>query len=245
VPVSRKLLIVDDHVDLAENLAEIFADSGYAVDIATSAEAALDKLRSSSYGGLITDFRLPGRSGVELVRELRRARIPVPVVMVSAFADSAVVAEAEEAGALEVLPKPLDFRRLFNLVEEFVRERRAILVIEDDADLGENLVEALKESGIEHVIYGGSAECALSLRELPRLALLDVVLPDQNGVEVARRLLARDPNLRVVFMTGYAEKAREALGQVLPELAAQESRVLTKPVDLESLIVLIGEAMSS
>lgn len=245
MPVLPKLLIVDDHVDLAENLAEIFSNSGYAVDIATSAEAALEKLQTSSYGGLITDFRLPGRSGVELVRELRRARISVPVVMVSAFADPRVVAEAEEAGALEVLQKPVDFPRLFNLVKEFARERRAVLVIEDDPDLGENLVEALREGGIEHVILGDTAESALSQRGLPRMALVDIVLPDQNGVEVARRLLARDPSLRIVFMTGHAEKAREALGQFLPELAVEEDRVLTKPVDLNSLILLVGKALSS
>lgn len=241
----NKLLIVDDHLDLAENLAEIFGESGYFVDVASNAETALEMLRTSSYGGVITDFRLPGRSGVQLIQELRRAQIAVPVVMVSAFTDPGVVAEAEEAGALEVLSKPIDFSRLFNLVEEFTRERRAVLIVEDDPDLAANLADALKGTGIDHIILGGTGESALSQRELPRLALVDVILPDKSGIEIARRLLARDPRLHVVFMTGYAEKAREAIDQLLPELALQQDRVLTKPVDVKSLILLLGSTLSS
>lgn len=239
-----RLLIVDDHVDLAENLAEILIDAGYEADIAETAEQALERLSGTEYQGVITDFRLPGRSGVDLLVELRRAGHQLPVVMVSAFADGDVVARAEQVGALEVLPKPVDFDRLFTLVAEFERGRESVLVVDDNQDLAANFAEALRSRGLDPVIVSSSAAAALSHRALPRVAVLDVRLPDQSGIELAKRLLARDPKLQIVFVTGYAEEAREVVQQVLPDLAPakREPAILTKPVDLELLVVRVGEA---
>ena len=149
--IARALLIVDDHVDLAENLAEILIDAGYQADIAETAEEALERFAAADYQGVITDFRLPGRSGVELVVELRRAGYALPVVMVSAFADSDVVAEAEQVGALDVLPKPVDFDRLFSLVQEFERGKRSVLVVDDNEELAADFAEALRLRGLEPV----------------------------------------------------------------------------------------------
>lgn len=112
------LLIVDDHIDLAENLAEILELSGHSCQIVASAEQALAALHGRAFAGVITDLRLPGLSGLELLNHLRREGNAIPLILVSAFASDAVVEQAQAAGALGVLNKPVNLERLQRLVAE-------------------------------------------------------------------------------------------------------------------------------
>src|SRR5262245_59201438 len=105
-----KILVVDDNVELAENLAEILGTVGYEAAVAASAEAASAALGASGCDAVITDFKLPGRSGAELIAGLREAGSNVPVVVISAYTDATMVDRAEAAGAVDVLPKPVDIR---------------------------------------------------------------------------------------------------------------------------------------
>src|SRR4051812_6411055 len=78
IPMTiRSVLIVDDNQDLAENIAEILSMRGFATEIATSAEEALPKALPDGPGIVVSDFRLPGMSGADLIREIRRARSTV------------------------------------------------------------------------------------------------------------------------------------------------------------------------
>lgn len=113
---AGKILVVDDHVDLAENVAEILEGMGYVTVVVTSAEAALARLLHDDVAALITDYRLPGRSGAQLIRELRQRGRAIPAVVMSAYTDDDTIAEARSAGALAVLAKPLELDRLVQLV---------------------------------------------------------------------------------------------------------------------------------
>lgn len=113
---AGKILVVDDNVALAENVAEILEHSGYSTAIAASAEAALERMAQLDVTGLVTDYRLPGRNGAQLIAEIRRRGSVMPAVVMSAFADDDTIAEARTAGALEVLAKPLEFERLMAVV---------------------------------------------------------------------------------------------------------------------------------
>ena len=245
MPDGRRLLIVEDDVDLAENLAEILESAGYQPVVAHSAEEALDALDTESIDGVITDFRLPGLGGVDLITQLRDRGLPVPVVMISAFMDRRVAEQAEAAGALEVLHKPVNLDRLFQLVQMFCEPRGEVLIVEDNTELAENVAEALAGKGMETAI-GSSAESALGRRTLPRVALVDLRLPDQDGIEVARRLRARDPSIEIIFVTGFGDELKERLagaGLGLPG-AARQPTLLTKPIDLQELVEHVRAAVS-
>jgi DNA-binding response OmpR family regulator len=109
------VLIVDDNQDLAENIAEILSLKGFTSEIATSAEEALPMALPDGPAILVTDFRLPGMTGADLVREIRRTRGALRAVVISAYTDDGTISAAKNAGA-DFLPKPVDFASLSRLL---------------------------------------------------------------------------------------------------------------------------------
>lgn len=231
------LLLVEDDPDLAENLLEILQGLDWEVELAESAEQALEMLSERSFVGVITDFRLPGLGGIELISRLRRAGTQVPVVLMSAFMDDSAAAQAERAGALDVLAKPVDLTRLFRALEAFAKAEGQVLIVEDNAALAENVAEALRGEGLTPVVAPDGSD-ALSRRSLPRVALVDLRLPDLDGVEVARRLYARDPSIKILFVTAYGDEVRTDLERALAELPCVDpgQPCLHKPFDLPELV---------
>jgi DNA-binding NtrC family response regulator len=114
---ARRVLIVDDNVGLAENIAEILGIDGHATVVAASAEEALAMSFANDPEVIVTDYRLPGINGAELVRQFRKLRTPFCAVVISAYTDERTMREAKDAGA-EFVAKPVDFRLLSRLVRE-------------------------------------------------------------------------------------------------------------------------------
>jgi DNA-binding response OmpR family regulator len=112
---AASVLVVDDNQDLADNIAEILGMRGLAALVAGSAEEALPKALPEGPELIVTDFRLPGMSGAELVRRVRQQRQAVRAIVISAYTDDMTVAAAREVGAA-FLPKPVDLGALARLI---------------------------------------------------------------------------------------------------------------------------------
>jgi DNA-binding NtrC family response regulator len=106
-----RVLIVDDNLGLAENIAEILEGEGHATDIASSAEEALPKVLTRTFGVVVTDFRLPGMNGIDLIRTVRQHGMNVVAIVISAVLDERTAEAAQLMGA-RFLEKPLDFVNL-------------------------------------------------------------------------------------------------------------------------------------
>ena len=104
---GRRYLVVDDNRPLAENLAEILETSGAEVDVEVDPEAALRRLRTRRYSALVTDMRMPGLGGAELLAAARMADPALPALVVTAFIGDADLARVERMGVLATLPKPV------------------------------------------------------------------------------------------------------------------------------------------
>jgi DNA-binding response OmpR family regulator len=111
----KSVLVVDDNQDLAENIAEILSLRGFIATVATSAEEALPMALPEGPELLVTDFRLPGMTGAELVQQIRRQRQAVRAIVISAFTDELTVAAAKDAGA-DFLAKPVDLGALSRIL---------------------------------------------------------------------------------------------------------------------------------
>ena len=113
----RRVLIIDDNVSFAENIAEILQIDGHLTDIAASAEEAFPMALKSEPDVVVTDYRLPGISGVDFVKKFRRTWTGLLAVVVSAYSDERTVTESRDAGAT-FMAKPIDFKLLTRLVRE-------------------------------------------------------------------------------------------------------------------------------
>ena len=109
---GRAVLVVDDNVALAENVGEILESAGYVVEIAASAEEALLSAFSGRVAFIVTDYRLPGLNGAELIVRVRMRGQEVRAVIISASSDEGTMTAAYGAGIVDFIPKPIDFSRL-------------------------------------------------------------------------------------------------------------------------------------
>jgi CheY-like chemotaxis protein len=115
----RRVLIVDDNVAFAENLAEIVSDAGVAeAVVADSGSRALELLGIDRFDAMVTDMKMPRMSGAELIRRAREAHPALPILVITAFIGDDDLSIAERQGLLSVLPKPAPMRQLLDLIAQ-------------------------------------------------------------------------------------------------------------------------------
>lgn len=107
-----------------------------------------------------------------------------------------------------------------------------ILLAEDDNDMRRFLVKALERAGYEVIDFDNGAGAYERLREEPfSLLLTDIVMPEMDGIELARRATEIDPDLKVMFITGFAAVALNPDSH-----APRDAKVLSKPFHLRELV---------
>jgi DNA-binding NtrC family response regulator len=117
---AKKILVVDDEPEAVELMAAILRDDGYMVDTASTAEEALDRFRSETYHLLITDLFLPGKSGVDLTKQVHEGCPATAIVLITGHATVKTAVAALKRGASDYIKKPVNAKRL--------RERVATLL---------------------------------------------------------------------------------------------------------------------
>ena len=234
MPTSvASILIVDDDADTCQNLADILGDLGYQTEIAHDGLTAMQLIRARPYDIALLDFKMPGMNGLELYRAIKRERPETVAIVVSAYTDPATRTEAMGVGAAEVLTKPVDFPRLLGLVERAIGQP-LVLVVDDDPDLCLSLWDILREQGYRVGLTHDGHSAAEHLRSRQfKVVLIDMRLPDGNGVAVAREVREANPEARTIIITGYREELNQLVQQAVEEGA---DAVCYKPFDVPKLL---------
>jgi len=121
VPLKgARVLVVDDAADYATILTEVLKPHGIEVVVAGSVEQALVLLQSERIDLVVTDLNLPGASGIDLIREVRRRDELLPIILVTGSGSVHHAVEALKEGANDYLQKPLDPVRLIALTRELL-----------------------------------------------------------------------------------------------------------------------------
>ena len=126
VAPTGRVLIVDDHRNVREAMADILRQAGHTVDGLSSAAEALDTLATESYDVIITDLQMPGMTGLEFIRRLESTRHGAQILMVTAYASVTTAVDAIRHGAFDYIEKPFGVEQLEQLVERALLHGQAL-----------------------------------------------------------------------------------------------------------------------
>ncbi len=183
---EQRLLVVEDDADQRRLVASILRAEGWTVAEAGSVGEALDELARSPVDLVLTDWKLPGRDGLELLAEVRARGTETAFVMMTAYGTIAHAVAAVRAGADDYLVKPFERQALLLAVERTLRQRRL-------ADENRRLAEEVADRDRLVDLVGSAPSMQQLFRRVEKLAGTDatVLLAGESGTgkELAARAL--------------------------------------------------------
>lgn len=120
------LLLVEDKNELRAMLKKALERAGYEVDAAPDGTAAIQKVRARRYLVVITDLKMPGASGLDVLRETKQADPTIPVLLLTAFGSVEEAVTAMKEGAFDFLQKPVDLDHLKLLVQRAAQQQELL-----------------------------------------------------------------------------------------------------------------------
>lgn len=116
----KKILIVDDNKFLRFTLIELIEDSGLECMAVGNGISALIEVKKNLYGLVILDLKLPGMSGIEILKKIKEFNNTLPVIMLSAYGDLKSVVESIKNGAYDFVTKPFDNDSMIILIKKIL-----------------------------------------------------------------------------------------------------------------------------
>jgi two-component system OmpR family response regulator len=175
----RRILVIEDDLETAEQLAESLTSNGYEVDLAADGKVGLDRARSAEYVVMTIDRMLPGIDGLAIIQRLREEGILTPALIVSAMGEVDDRVRGLRAGGDDYLVKPFVFKELLARVEALAR-RSATVVKETVLRAGD-----LELDLVSRTVNRSGREITLKPREFQ---LLEYLVRNQDHV-VSRTML--------------------------------------------------------
>jgi DNA-binding response OmpR family regulator len=117
--MPKKIVVIDDEPEIVKMIAEHLLASGYAAYPAANGPVGLDLIEKEDPDLVLLDIGMPGMDGLEVLKEIRKKRQALPIVILSAYKDSDMVKKALELGVSEYITKPIN---LDTLLKHFVKD---------------------------------------------------------------------------------------------------------------------------
>ncbi len=179
-----RILVVDDEMIVCESCKRILEEEGYEVETALSGKEAFDKMKVSPFDIVITDLKMPGIDGMEVLRTFRKEYPDLIIIMITGFSTVETAVEAMKLGAFDYIPKPFTPDEVSIVVKKAIEKKNLML---------ENvyLRQELQEKYGFHNIVGKSKKMQEIYRVIAKVAMTDstVLIYGQSGT--GKELIAR------------------------------------------------------
>jgi len=183
VAVAR-ILVVDDEMIVCESCKRILEEEGYEVDTALSGREAFEKMKENPFDIVITDLKMPGIDGMEVLRTFRKEYADAIIIMITGFSTVETAVEAMKLGAFDYIPKPFTPDEVAIVVKKAIEKKNLML---------ENIYlrQELQEKYGFHNIVGKSKKMQEIYRIIAKVAVTDstVLIYGQSGT--GKELIAR------------------------------------------------------
>jgi DNA-binding NtrC family response regulator len=195
LPRKAHLLLVDDDPNTLASLSRAFRLAGHEATVCDNAARAIELLRTETFDLILSDVVMPGRSGLELLEDLKKAGVKTPIILISGQANIEMAVKATRLGALDFLEKPLSTDKLLVTVENAIRLSR----LEDENR------ELRHRLGKHELVGSGSAMKKLNA-QIDRVAASEtrVCILGETGTGkelVARAIHEKSPRHENAFIT--------------------------------------------
>jgi two-component system response regulator AtoC len=163
VPSHRRILIVDDELQILTFLDDLFRSAGWEVQTADSGSSGIDRLEQSRFDIVLTDLKMPGSNGIEVLRTAKKLQSDAEVIMMTGYGTVDTAIEAMRAGAFHYIAKPFKADEVLHLVDKAYIQRQL---------MRENLyLKAESRSGhLVHSVVGTSAPIQEVIAAVQRLS---------------------------------------------------------------------------
>jgi len=178
---SAHILLVDDDIGITDTLQRVLVDEGHIVAVERAGDTGLARAIHEPFNVVVTDLRMPGLGGLELVRQLHAARPRLPIILITAFGTAETAIEATKHGAYDYLLKPFDIPQLLELIRRAVNSNR---LMSDPVTLGES-------GGARDAIIGQSPAMQAIYKEIGRVATKPVNILIRGETGTGKELIAR------------------------------------------------------
>ena len=180
MPRKAHLLLVDDDPNTLASLSRAFRLAGHEATVCDNAGRALDLLRTESFDLILSDVVMPGKSGLELLEDLKKNGIKTPIVLISGQANIEIAVRATKLGALDFLEKPLSTDKLLVTVENALRLSR----LEDEN-------RELRQRLGKHELIGSGPAMSRLMAQIDRVAASETRVCILGETGTGKELVAR------------------------------------------------------
>lgn len=237
--MHRRILIVDDDRQMVRTLCDILRLRGWETTGAYSGEEALEAVKRAPYATVLMDVKMGGMNGVEALKEMKKIRPALRVVLMTAYTANDLLAEATRQGALKILAKPLAVPGLIDMLEASVEQTQRVLVVDDDAGYLKTLATILRGSG--YVVFE-AADLDDALEKLkgsaPAAVVLDLRLDSATPRDSVVAIKKVSPAVCLILYSG-SNGALEETEKSVP--SSWVYATLRKPFPPERLVELLDE----